>query len=63
MSALTLGVYLIHPVLLETINQLGYGANDYKYSFSVPIIASIIFASSLTIAWGIYSVSYLKRII
>ncbi|HBN74946.1 MAG TPA: hypothetical protein DD473_03810 [Planctomycetaceae bacterium] len=63
MSALTLGVYLIHPVLLEVINQLGYGANDYKYAISVPVIASGIFASSLAISWGLYSVSYLKRII
>jgi surface polysaccharide O-acyltransferase-like enzyme len=63
LSFLTLGIYLIHPVILEVINYAGYGAMSFHPAISVPVISAIVYAVSLTGAWIIYQVPYLKRTI
>lgn len=63
LSILTLGIYLIHPVFLELIRFLGYGANNFQPIISIPIVTTVAFLMSLIVAWCIYHVPILKRII
>ena len=62
-SALTLGVYLIHPVFLETISRSGYGASDFHPAISIPLIACIVFCLSLISAWAISRTPLLSKVI
>lgn len=63
LSALTLGIYLIHPVFLEAIEYSGLGPLSLYPLISIPIIAIVAFSSSLGGAWVIYRLPYLKRVI
>jgi surface polysaccharide O-acyltransferase-like enzyme len=63
LSLLTLGVYLIHPLLLGTFGKHGFSPLNFNPAVSVPVIAIIAFSSSLICAWVIYQLPYLKRII
>lgn len=58
---LTLGVYLIHPIILETINHLGYGPNTLQNVFTIPAVATIIFTASLAIAWILRRLPVLRQ--
>lgn len=58
-SALTLGVYLVHPLILRVID----GMINTHPILSIPLAALVIFIISLGITWGIYQVPYLKRIV
>jgi surface polysaccharide O-acyltransferase-like enzyme len=63
LSLLTLGVYLIHPVILETIQYLGYGPFIFYPAISIPLIAIVVFCLSLIGAWLIYKTPYLSHVI
>jgi surface polysaccharide O-acyltransferase-like enzyme len=63
LSALTLGVYLIHPVFLETFSFLGFGARDFNPLWSVPVIAILVSTLSLLTAYMISKFRHLERII
>lgn len=63
LSILTLGVYLIHPIILEVINYMQYGAMSFHPIISIPVIAFVVFAVSTGIALIIYKIPYLKRTI
>lgn len=45
-SLLTLGVYVIHPIILETISNLGFNPLNFNPAVSIPIIVIIVFSSS-----------------
>jgi len=62
-SALTLGVYLIHPIALKAVSNVDYGSLAFYPAVSVPVVAVIVFALSLTAAWVIKRIPYLKRVI
>ncbi len=62
-STLILGVYLIHPIVLETINSTRYGTMAFHPILSIPIIASIVFLLSLVAARTIYLVPGLRKVI
>jgi len=62
-SALTLGVYLIHPIALKAITNAGYGPLVFSPVVSIPVVAVAVFASALAAAWVIKNIPYLKRII
>ena len=63
LSLLTLGIYLIHPLILEIIRYKEYGAMSFHPLISIPIISFVVFVLSLGVAWIIYQVPYLRRII
>jgi surface polysaccharide O-acyltransferase-like enzyme len=63
LSALSFGVYLVHPIFLESINYLGFGAVNYNPAISVPIISLFVFSLSLLSAWCISKVPYLRKTI
>jgi surface polysaccharide O-acyltransferase-like enzyme len=63
LSLLTLGLYLIHPIFIDTIQYLGFGPLNFYPAVTIPIVAITVFSSSLIGSWIIYKVPYLKRII
>lgn len=63
LSSLTLGVYLIHPIILDVLNYLKAGPLDYNSLLSIPLLAVLIFALSFTSAWLLGKVPYLSRTI
>lgn len=62
-SALTLGIYLVHPVFLESVRFFYFKAKDYYPLLSVPVLSVLIFGGSLMVALVLRKVPYLKRVI
>lgn len=62
LSLLTLGIYLIHPIILEIMGYTGYTTNIHPI-ISIPIVTGIIFIISLTGAWILYKIPFFKRTI
>ncbi|QZA81907.1 acyltransferase [Deefgea piscis] len=62
-AALTLGVYLIHPIVINIINSAGYGPLNFHPLVSIPAITVVVFSLSLITAWLINTVPHLKRVI
>lgn len=60
LSALTLGVYLIHPVFLET---LPLATDGLTATLSIPARALVVFGLSAGTVWLISQVPYLRRVI
>jgi len=63
LSLLTLGVYLIHPIALETLQHFGFGPLNFYPAVSIPVVAVIVSCSSFIVAWVIQQMPYLKRVI
>jgi len=63
LSELTLGVYLIHPLFLESFRYFAFKQERYFPLISVPIVAATMFAVSLLAAFVLYRIPYLKRAI
>lgn len=63
LSILTLGIYLVHPVILETITYIQYGAGSFHPIASVPVVTFIVFGMSAGIVYVIYKIPFIRRII
>ena len=63
LSELTLGVYLIHPVILESFRRFAFRQEEVVPLLSVPLVAVLVFAASLLCAFVLYRIPYLKRAI
>jgi surface polysaccharide O-acyltransferase-like enzyme len=63
LSLLTLGVYLIHPVFLDTVEYLGFGPLSFHPAVSIPAIACITFGASLIASFAISRVPHVRRVI
>ena len=63
MAVLTLGIYLIHPIILEILEYMGFGPLAINPAISIPFIALFAFCMSFIGAWVISNIPYLKRII
>lgn len=62
-SSLTFGIYLIHPIILETIDYLQFGAKNYNPIISVPIISIAVFILSLAAIWTVSKTPFIRRIV
>jgi len=63
LADLTLGMYLIHPIVLETFQFLGYGQRSFYAAYSIPILALVALSLSLLAAWVVRKTPYLRRTI
>jgi len=63
LSELTLGIYLIHPVILETFRHVAFRQEDVYPLLSVPLVTVLVFTASLLCAFVIHRIPYLKRTI
>jgi len=61
LSILTLGIYLIHPMVLEIIEYKQYGAMSFHPMISIPVVACIVFVVSAGMAQVVYKIPYLRR--
>ena len=62
-ASLTLGIYLIHPIILDVINYKTPGTMAFNPVVSIPVIAIFIFGLSLLGVWIIDQLPYIKRTI
>ncbi len=60
-ASLTLGIYLIHPVILEIMSAKDMGPMAFNPLFSIPLVALAIFTTSLIIIWIMQKIPLLKR--
>lgn len=51
LSALTFGVYLIHPYLLHLCEERGLPNEAWNVAWAVPLEAAVIFAAALAVSW------------
>ena len=59
LSALTLGIYLVHPLVLQAID----GTINLHPIVSIPLSTFIIFTLSFGITWVISQIPYLRRVV
>jgi len=62
-STLTLGTYLIHPIILEVINYKQYGAMSLHPIISIPVTTCIVFIVSTGVVKIIHVIPFFKRVI
>ncbi|MEO0431234.1 MAG: acyltransferase family protein [Cyanobacteria bacterium J06656_5] len=62
LTLLTLGIYLIHPVIIEIVNKIGY-LTKFHPIIAVPSMTIVVFVISLLIAWVLHQLPYLRRTI
>jgi surface polysaccharide O-acyltransferase-like enzyme len=63
LSRLTLGVYLIHPIIFETLSDFVVRPFDYQPALAVPLLTITVYASSLAVAWAIAKTPWMNRTI
>ncbi|MET0856748.1 MAG: acyltransferase family protein [Telluria sp.] len=63
LSRLTLGVYLIHPIIFETLSDFVVRPFDYQPALAVPLLTITVYASSLALAWAIEKTPWMNRTI
>lgn len=62
-AGLVLGIYLIHPLILEFLKHFGIFSPNYHALIGVPLIATATYTISAIISWLIRKTPYLERII
>lgn len=64
-AALTLGIYLVHPLVLELFRHKTIGISVMLFNpvISVPVISILVFATSLLCVWIMSQLPYIKRVI
>jgi len=62
-ASLSLGVYLIHPIVLDIFTHTKLGPNSFSSLISVPLLGGVIFFVSLLAAKTIRYFPYVRRII
>ena len=63
LSQLTLGAYLVHPILLELLRSIVLQPEQGGVLWSVPGLALVVFAGSLGVAWMFQRMPLLNRMI
>lgn len=62
-APLTLGVYLVHPILLESFREYGFKPEDHAPLLTVPLVAALVFGGALVVALVFHRTPWLKRLI
>lgn len=63
LSSLTLGIYLIHPIIIEVLVHIGLDPLNFNPVMSIPIVAIIVFVCAVILSLIIIKLPYLKRVI
>jgi len=63
LSALTLGIYLIHPVFLETMTFPADGLRGLTAAITIPAQSVVVFCLSASTVWIISKIPYIRRVI
>ena len=62
-SRISLGVYLIHPAIIEMFHHYGISSLSFSPWISVPVLASVFFAIAGLITYGMLRIRYIKAIV
>jgi len=60
---LSLGIYLIHPIVIESLSYCGISVLKFNSLISIPSVSCLVFVISGMITWFISKNSYLKKTI
>jgi len=63
LSILTLGIYFVHPVILEIMNAMQYGTGIFHPIVSIPVVTFIVFGVSTGIVYIIYRIPFIRRVV
>lgn len=63
LAQLTLGVYLVHPILLESFREYGFRPEEHAPLLTVPLVAALILGGALVVAVVFRCTPWLKRFI
>lgn len=62
-SALSFGVYLVHPVFLDLCGKLGFPDPAWNVAWAVPLEALAVYAASLAVSWALRRVPKIGKYI
>jgi len=60
---LSLGIYLIHPIVIESLNYCGISVLKFNSLISIPAVSCLVFVISAMITWFISKNTYLNKTI
>ncbi len=63
LASLTLGIYLVHPVFIDTLDLFGVSARLFHPALGIPLMAVLVFGVSAAVVQGICWTPYVKRIV
>ena len=62
-APLTLGAYLVHPILLESFRDHVFWPEQHAPWATVPLVSALVLAGSLAVAWLLYRTPGLRRVV
>ncbi len=62
-ALLSLGIYLVHPFFLDTLNYFGISGRLFLPVISIPLLALVAFALSLSASFMLSKIPWLKKTI
>jgi surface polysaccharide O-acyltransferase-like enzyme len=60
---LSLGIYLVHPIVIESLNYCGISVLKFNSLISIPAVSCLVFVISAMITWFISKNTYLSKTI
>jgi len=60
-SQYTFGIYLVHPLIMDGMKNIGLNTLCFHPVFSVPVIAALTFVLATAVSWLIHRVPVLNR--
>lgn len=63
LSILTLGIYLVHPTILDIVDYMQYCPGSFHPIVSIPVVTFIVFGISAGVVYVIHKIPLVKKII
>lgn len=62
-SALTMGVYLVHPAVIEILGRMGLHSTSFHPALAVPVVAIVVVGVSFFLVWMIRKGTFVRRFV
>ena len=63
LSGCTLGIYLIHPMVMVVLQKVGIGVGMCPLYISIPLVTVLTFIISLCLAWCMKKLPFIKNLV
>lgn len=63
LSSCTLGVYLIHPMVLETLTQIGFRVTEDNPVYKIPAVFSVTVVICFLLIFLVRRIAYIKKLV
>jgi surface polysaccharide O-acyltransferase-like enzyme len=63
MAPLTLGVYLVHPILLESFRDHVFKPEEHAPWATVPLVSALVLVAALAVGWIFHRTPFLRRVV